>query len=55
MDLKIVIFKNISSLTEYEQNERLNFMNQTKTFSYAEFKIIIEVSLYSFNWAKFLF
>lgn len=46
-DLKIVIFKNISSLTEYEQNERLNFMNQTKTFSYAEFKNNnSEVSLY---------
>lgn len=36
-DLKIIMFKNIRHLSDYETADRLNFLNQTKTFSYAEF------------------
>ncbi len=46
-DLKIAIVKNISNLTDYELNERVKFLNKTKTFSFAEFKSSSnEISLY---------
>ena len=36
-DLKVILFKNISHLSDYETTDRINFLNQSKTFSYAEF------------------